>query len=120
MQGAVGGPFATLEPAGTSAAPIALARAYLGDVALASDRARPRAPRAGQRDGFDVHVERFYANHFGRETSVRSAGSAPVGELTLAMDYRSEVLAVWVQRGAIYARLLPRGPAAAATTPCSR
>ncbi len=102
VQGAVGGPFATLEPAGTSTAPIALARAYLGDVALAS--------RAS--DGFDVHVERFYANHFGRQTSVRSAESASVGELTLAMDYRSEVLAVWVQRGAIYARLLPAGGSA--------
>jgi hypothetical protein len=102
VQGAVGGPFATLKPEGTATQPLALARAYLGDVALAY--------RAS--GGFDVHVERFYANHFSRETSVRSAGSAPVRELTLAMDYRSEVLAVWVQGGAIYARLLPAdGPA---------
>jgi hypothetical protein len=112
VQGAVGGPFAALEPAGTSTAPIALARAYLGDVALASVPAPARGGRGRAIDGFDVHVERFYANHFGREASVRSAGSTPVRELTLAMDYRSEVLAVWVQRGAIYARLLPgRGSA---------
>ncbi len=107
VQGAVGGSFAALEPAGTSTAPIALARGYLGDVALASAPARPRGGRARALSGFDVHVERFYANHFGREASVRSAGPTSVRELTLAMDYRSEVLAVWVQGGQIYARLLP-------------
>lgn len=115
IQGTAGGPFTTLEPAGTSAAPVALARAYLGDVALASAPAPAPARAAGGRvsatGGFAVHVERFYAHRFGREVSVRSAGPAPVRELTLAMDYRSEVLAVWLQGGAIYARLLPNeGP----------
>jgi hypothetical protein len=112
VQGAVGGRFAALAPADTSTAPTALARAYLGDVALASAPARSRDGHARAITVFDVHVERFYANHFGREVSVRSAGSTPVRELTLAMDYRSEVLAVWVQGGAIYARLLPEDGAA--------
>ena len=107
VQGAAGGPFAALQPAGTSAAPVALTRGYLGDVALASAPARSRGGRAGTIGRLDVDVERFYASHFGRELSVRSAGSDPVQELTLAMDYRSEVLALWVQGGAIYARLLP-------------
>jgi hypothetical protein len=114
IQGVAGGPFTALEPEGTSAAPLALARAYLGDVALASapTHARPGGGRVSASGGFAVHVERFYAHRFGREVSVPSAGSAPVRELTLAMDYRSEVLAVWVQGGAIYARLLPNEGAA--------
>ncbi|MCW3017783.1 MAG: hypothetical protein JWN10_91, partial [Solirubrobacterales bacterium] len=109
VQGAVDGPFTALQPTGSSTAPIALTTAYLGDVALASAPApaRARGGRAGATGGFDVHVERFYSNRFGRHASVRSAGSGAAQELTLAMDYRSEVLAVWVQGGEIYARLLP-------------
>jgi hypothetical protein len=117
VQGTAGGPFTTLGSVGTSAAaaPVALTRAYLGDVALASAPAPTpvlaRGGRVSATAGFAVHVERFYANHFGREVSVQGAGAAPVRELTLAMDYRSEVLAVWLQGGAIYARLLPNeGP----------
>jgi len=112
VQGAVGGPFAALQPVGASTAPLALATAYLGDVALASAPARARDEGVKATSGFDVHVERFYSNRFARDVTARAAGSAPVQELTLAMDYRSEVLAVWVQSGAIYARLLPgRGAA---------
>ncbi len=115
VQGAVGTPFTALGRTSVSTPPIALTRAYLGDVALASAPApTPALARGGSvsaTGGFDVGVERFYANHFGREVSVRGAGPAPVRELTLAMDYRSEVLAVWVQDEAIYARLLPNdGP----------
>ncbi len=106
VQGADGGPFAALTSLGSSTAPLALASAYLGDVALASTPARVRGQRASASSGFDVHVERFYSSHFGRDIAVRTAGSGPVQELTLAMDYRSEVLAVWVQGGAIYARVL--------------
>jgi hypothetical protein len=122
IQGAAGGPFTALAPEGTSAAPVAFGRAYLGDVALASASAPAPTPtpaparasggRLSATGGFAVHVERFYAHRFGREVSVPSAGSAPVRELTLAMDYRSEVLAVWVQGGVIYARLLPNDGAA--------
>jgi hypothetical protein len=102
IQGAAGGPFSALETLGGTLAPRALTTAYLGDLALAS-------PPAGARraDGLNVHVERFFGDRFARNVSVRSAGHGPVEALTLAMDFRSEALAVWVQRGAIYARLVP-------------
>ena len=106
VQGAAGGPFAALQ-VGAATAPTALATAYLGDVALASAPGRVRSGRAETTGGFDVHVERFYSNHFARALTVRAAGTGPVRELTLALDYRSEVLAVWVQGDALYARLLP-------------
>jgi hypothetical protein len=111
-EGAAEGPFAALQPVDSSTAPLALATAYLGDVALASTPARVRGEPANALSGFDVHVERFYSSRFGRDIPVRAAGSGPVRELTLAMDYRSEVLAVWVQGGAIYARVLPAQGAA--------
>jgi hypothetical protein len=102
IQGAAGGPFSALSPVGGTAAPRVLTTAYLGDLALAS-------PPAGEplADGLNVHVERFFSNRFARNVSVRSAGHGPVEALTLAMDFRGEALVVWVQRGAIYARLVP-------------
>jgi hypothetical protein len=113
VQGAAGGPFTTLQPGGSSTLPpLALATGYLGDVALASPPARLAGRGADTIGAFDVHVERFYSSHFGRAIHVRTAASAPVHELTLAIDYRSEVLAVWVQGGAIYARVLPARGAA--------
>jgi hypothetical protein len=102
IQGAAGGPFSALSPLGGTVAPRALTDAYLGDLALVS-------PPAGRRasDSLNVHVERFFSDHFARNVSVRAAGHGPVEALTLAMDFRSEALAVWVQRGALYARLVP-------------
>jgi hypothetical protein len=99
IQGAAAGPFAALEPAGGASAPIALATGYLGDVALAS-------PPAGSA-GLATHVERFFAHSFVRNVSGRTATTAPMHALTLAMDFRSEVLAVWQQGAAMYARLVP-------------
>ena len=60
----------------------------------------------------NVHVERFFAHAFVRNVAGHSVDAAPVQALTLAMDFRSEVLAVWVQGGTIYARLLPNKGAA--------
>jgi hypothetical protein len=54
-----------------------------------------------------MHVERFFAHGFVRTVSGRTATTAPMHTLTLAMDFRSEVLAVWQQGAAIYARLVP-------------
>jgi hypothetical protein len=117
IQGAAAGPFTALAPAGGSAtpaggsaAPTALATAYLGDVALAS---APERAGAGSTRGFDLRVERFFSHEFTRDLTVRvAAGAGLVRALTLAMDYRSEVLAAWVQGGAIYARLVPEHGAA--------
>lgn len=108
IQGTAGGPFSALQPGEGSAAPMALTTAYLGDVALASPPARGH----GGGDELRVHVERFFSNDFVRSVSASASGAGPVQGLTLAMDYRSDALAVWAQRGAIYARDLPAKGAA--------
>jgi hypothetical protein len=107
IQGAAGGPFSALGTPGGAMAPMALTSAYLGDVALASPPAATRT-----RDGLDVHVERFFSGRFVRNISVRAAGHGPVEALTLAMDFRSETLVVWIQHATIYARLVPNSGAA--------
>jgi hypothetical protein len=107
IQGASGGPFSVLQPIAGSAAPMALTTAYLGDVALAS----PPAGGDGS-DGLRVDVERFYSHEFVRSVSASAAGDGPVQALTLAMDYRSDAVAVWAQGGAIYAHDLPAKGAA--------
>ena len=107
IQGPASGPYAPLTASGGLAAPLALDTAYLGDMALASSPADTRANGA-----LDVHVERFYSHDFNRNVSAHAPGGGPVQVLTLAMDFRGEALAVWAQRGTIYARLIPnKGPA---------
>jgi hypothetical protein len=120
IQGPAGGPFAALAPPGGSTAPMALASGYLGDAALASPPARGAPDQPGGRastgpNGLDVHVERFFAHDFVRNVTGRAAGTAPIHALTLAMDFRSEVLAAWVQGTTIYTRLVPNRGAARAT-----
>jgi hypothetical protein len=123
IQGAAGGPFATLAPVAGASAPIALTTAYLGDVALASlpapalaSPAPASSPARGRASGptatIDVHVERFFSHEFVRNVAISAAGAGAVQALTLAMDFRSEALAVWAQDGAIYARLVPQHGAA--------
>ena len=128
IQGAAGGPFAELSPAGGSTSPAALTTAYLGDLALASPPA-PTAPAApttntGARmpagSGLRVHIERFFAHSFTRNVSLASAGSSPVRTLTLALDYRSEALAVWTHTGELYAQLLPNHGRPRAIQPLAR
>jgi len=101
IQGSAGGPFTPLQAPGGSATPIALTTAYLGDLAVAS----PPAGLPG-RGRLNVHVERFFSHHFVRNVSARTASRGSLQALTVAMDFRSEALAVWAQRGAIYARLV--------------
>lgn len=101
IQGDAAGPFALLQIPGGSTSPLALASAYLGDVAVASPPATTSAHGA-----LDVHLERFFSHRFVRNDSARTAGRGAVQALTLAMDFRSEALTVWTQRGAIYARLV--------------
>jgi hypothetical protein len=130
IQGAAGGPFRGLALSEGAGAPMVLTTAYLGDVALASPPAPALTPpsvpaltpasaytspgtRASpQGAGLDIHVERFFAHDFIRNVATRGAGAGAVRALTLAMDYRSEALAVWAQGGSIYARLIPQRGAA--------
>jgi hypothetical protein len=124
VQGAAGGPFRALAPSEGTSAPMALATAYLGDVALASAPAAAPGPTSatgsapppasapagagagGPKSTIDVHVERFFAHGFVRNVAVPTAGAEAVRALTVAIDYRSEALAVWAQDGSIYARLV--------------
>jgi hypothetical protein len=107
IQGTASGPFAPLKASGGFAAPWALDTAYLGDVAVAGSPASVRGIGA-----LNVHVERFYSHDFNRNVSARAPGGGPVQALTVAMDFRGEALAVWAQRGTVYARLIPnKGPA---------
>jgi len=102
IQGAAAGPFAPLKTGSSLASPLALNTAYLGDMALASPANGAHAGAA-----LNVHVERFYSHEFTRDVSTRAPGGGPMLALTLAMDFRGEALAVWAQRGSIYARLIP-------------
>jgi hypothetical protein len=102
IEGTAGGPFSALGAVDLMGAPVALATAYLGDVALASASASARG--AG---GLSVRLQRHYARSFGPRIRAGVAHNAPIHALTLALDYRSDALAVWTQAGAIYARELP-------------
>lgn len=95
-QGLVGGPFS---PLASVSAPFALARGYLGDVAIASTA-------AGGVVG--LRVERYFA----RSLASRAVVSHPpeIGapqNLSLALDYRTDALEAWVQDGTLLARWLP-------------
>jgi hypothetical protein len=129
IQGGAAGPFTMLQTSDGTSAPMALVTGYLGDVALVAPPAtdsggaknigrsaaapeRPHGPTGASTQTLGVHVERFFAHEFVRNLSTRTAGTGRLQSLTLAMDYRSEVLAVWVQDGAIYARVVPNRGAA--------
>ena len=79
----------------SSSAP-ALARAYLGDVAIA-------AARSGRR--LDVRVQRHNSREWGATRSI-PLSPGPVTALTATMDYRADVLLAWQQNGAVYAHML--------------
>jgi hypothetical protein len=99
-EGPAGRPFTAPLATGGPASPLALTTAYLGDVAVAS----PSGPsRAGSTIGLRIH--RYYMRSFLAPVSVTPSRS--VEGLTLAMDYRSDALAVWERSGTIYARDLP-------------
>jgi hypothetical protein len=103
IEGSALGPFAPLSaPAGALLTPLALATAYLGDVALLA----PTPAARGQQE-LRLEVERYFARGLGPGVGVDAAGASSAQALTLAMDYRSDALAVWRQGDAIYARALP-------------
>ncbi len=101
-EGLAGGPFTEPWTTGGAATPLALTTAYLGDVALAS----PGGSHSGT-SAIALRVHRYYARSFLAPVRVSPPASRSVEGLTLAMDYRSDALAVWERAGAIYARDLP-------------
>jgi hypothetical protein len=96
-EGLAGGPFTTPLHLGGPASTFAFTTAYLGDVALVS--------AAG---GLQLRVQRHHAGHFSvpAQVTATSAGGS-VDALTVALDFRSDRLVVFSQRGSLYARELP-------------
>lgn len=103
-EGTAAGPFASLGGSGGPPRSIALTSGYLGDVALLAP-----APAPGGAGGLPLRlrVQRYYAAGFGPWVEVGGGGAGALGSVTSAMDYRSDVLAVWWQGGAIDAREMP-------------
>ncbi len=95
------GPFSAPAAGSTGGAPVALATAYLGDVALASSA----DARTGE--GVQLRMQRHRAQTFARSIAVSAGASGYVTALTVALDYRSDALVVWRQGESIYARDLP-------------
>ncbi|HYM45249.1 MAG TPA: hypothetical protein VES65_03700 [Solirubrobacteraceae bacterium] len=96
LQGLAGGPFGSPVSLSGPGLPVALTRAYLGDVAIASVVPGP---------AIAVRVERYFKRGFGRVQTIPIRPGL-VSALTATMDYRSDVLVTWQQNGAIYAHML--------------
>ena len=110
-EGIAGGTFSKPAPSGGPAAPVAVATAYLGDVAIVS--LGDTDPRAGGVNGtsagtgaggeaLQVRLERHYAKTFGVPVTV-SAEGAGIGQIAAALDFRSEALVAWQRDGAVHA-----------------
>jgi hypothetical protein len=97
IQGLAGSPFSGLGSL-TGRPVLAIANAYLDDVALAT------APPTG---GVELDVERWYGHGVDRSATISKSSPKDVRGLTLAMDFRSDALAVWTQSGSILAHDMP-------------
>jgi hypothetical protein len=106
-EGSAGGPFAAPLALGGPASTFSFATAYLGDAALAS-----LADPHGRTD-VQLRVQRFYASAFAPPARVSATGgggdvgTGSIAALTVALDFRSDRLVVFSQRGSLYARELP-------------
>jgi hypothetical protein len=100
VQGEAGQTFTRLPSRIQLSRPFALSTAYLGDAAIAM-------PDTGH--GPLVQVERFFADTLSapRVGPKPKAASGPIRDLTVAMDFRSDALAAWVQGSSVYAQDLP-------------
>ena len=99
-EGSARGALSAPQSTGGPPAPLALSTAYLGDVALLSPSDSGHEPST-----IELRVHRYYESSFLAPVPVTSGRS--VGGLTLALDYRSDALAVWQRGEAIYARDMP-------------
>ncbi len=102
-EGQAGGPFASPQATGGPATPMAVATAYLGDVALASPGAAGRT--AGPAGAIELRMHRYYTSAF--QPPVPATDERGVERLALAMDYRSDALVTWERGGSIWARFMP-------------
>ena len=96
LQGRAVGRLTAAATFSTRQARLAVAHAYLGDVAVASVQAGP---------SITVDVERYFRPSFERPFRIPIA-AGPLTALTVTMDYRSDVLVAWQQDGSVYAHML--------------
>jgi hypothetical protein len=101
-EGPAEGPFTVATPLGGGRAPLALTTAYLGDVAIAFSRERS-LPAEGLGDGVQLRMQRYFASRFASAGAIVGHGGAQRA-LSLALDYRTDALAVWWRAGYLYAR----------------
>jgi hypothetical protein len=117
-EGQAAGPFTPPLALGGPASTFAFTTAYLGDVALVSplDSSPGRNPRpgsspvraGGQLGGLQLRIQRHHAGRFATPIQVTTAtAGGVVNALTVALDFRSDRLVVFSQRGFVYARELP-------------
>jgi hypothetical protein len=119
-EGQATGPFTTPLALGAPASTFAFATAYLGDVAFVSPAGSSpgRNPQpggsstrgSGQLGGLQLRIQRHHAGRFAAPIQVApaaGAGGGAIEALTVALDFRSDRLTVWSQRGSVYARELP-------------
>jgi hypothetical protein len=116
VQGTAGGAFTPLGALAGAAQAGSLATGYLGDVAAVS-------PIAGGLDegGLELRVERYFAHALSPTITLAGHGGA-VESPTVGLDFRTDAILAWAQRGALYARDEPAAdrPAAGRPQPTQR
>jgi hypothetical protein len=116
VQGTAGGAFTPLGALAGAAQAGSLATGYLGDVAAAS-------PIAGGLDGggLELRIERYFAHALSPTITLAGHGGA-VESPTVSLDFRTDAILAWAQRGALYARDQPAAdrPAAGRPQPTQR
>ena len=98
IQGVATGPFVIQPEVAAASAPASMTRAYLGDAAIES------TPPAGA-GGLNVQIERFFTQSFSAPIPASPGGTPSTA--TVALDFRTDALAVWIQGSSLYARYLP-------------
>jgi hypothetical protein len=63
----------------------------------------------GSANGLQLRIQRHHSFRFAAPALVTSGAGGSVQALTVALNYRSDALAVWTQEGSVYARELPAG-----------
>lgn len=102
-EGRAVGPFSSALAIGGAGVPLAIARGYLGDVAIATQ---------ARGDSLELRKQRYFQGAFGGPETVSPRATGPAEALTATLDYRTDALVAWRAGGAIYARELPASGAA--------
>jgi hypothetical protein len=95
-EGRAGGAFTAPRSLAGRSSPLGLATAYLGDVAIASER-------DDRSLGVEIRMQRWFAHGFGEATRLGGRSGARRA-LEVALDYRTDAIAVWWQDGWLWAR----------------